>query len=131
MKVEVSSFVAKQVAVVFFGQLHALTQGLGVVAEDERGDVEAHELLQRGEPRLVAQGLQICALDAAYELEPLGVKIVVKARQLEGGAVDVRGVDPRAVKVLRGVQDGEALLLDYALQADGIFLAHHCDAAPF
>ena len=105
----------EEVAVVLLGELHELGHGLGVVAEYEGRDIKAHEALERGQARLVAQGLEICALNAANELQALRVKVVVKPGELQRRAVDVGGCYPRGVEILRGMQDGEVLLLEVIL----------------
>ena len=107
------------------GELYALRQRLGVVADDERAQVETHKLLERGASGLRSQGLEVGIFDPADELDPVRIKIVIEPGQLQRGPVDVRRIDADGIEVLSGVDDVEILLLNYAFQADGIFFAHH------
>ena len=125
MKVEVSSAVLMSVRSYFCAVSSTLGHRLYVVAEYDGADVEAHEALERLAALLGVQALEEGVLDAAYELEPLGVEIVVESGELQRGAVHVRGAHAHTVKVLCGVQYGQALFDCYGAQADGVFVVSH------
>ena len=115
----------KEVAVVLFGHLQALGKRIHAVADDETDDVVAHELLKAFAPLVGGQRLEIRALDAADDLHPLGVEVVVKPGELQPRAVDVGGADLARGVVLGRVQDGQPLLGSDLLQRDGIMRCAH------
>ena len=115
----------KEVAVVLFGHLQALGKRVHPVADDETDDVVAHELLKAFAPLVGRERLEIRALDAADDLQPLGVKVVVKPGELQPRSVDVGGADLARGVVLRRVQDGQPLLGGNLLQRDGIMWCAH------
>ena len=111
-------------AVVLLGHLHALGEGLHAVADHERGDVELHEALEGGKPLGVRKRVEVCALDAADDLDARGVEVVVKAGELHRRAVDVVGHDLLRLVVPGGVQDLQAVFLRDGPEQDGVFASH-------
>jgi len=115
----------KEVAVVLFGHLQTLGKRIHAVADDEADDVVAHELLKAFAPLVGRERLEIRALDAADDLHPLGVKVVVKPGELQPRPVNVGGADLARGVVIRRVQDGQPLLGGDLLQRDGIMRCAH------
>ena len=94
------------------------------MAYHQRRNVILHEALQRVKALLMRQRIQIRALHAAYYLQPVRVKVIVKPGELHGRTVDVRRGQRRLFIVRRGVQRVELMLLNYRLQLDCVFRAH-------
>ena len=69
-----------------------------------------HELRKAFAPLVGRERLEIRALDAADDLHPLGVEVVVKPGELQPRAVDVGGADLARGVVCGRVQDGQPLL---------------------
>ena len=95
------------------------------MADDKADDVVVHELRKAFAPLVGRERLEIRALNAADDLQPLGVKVVVKPGQLQARAVDVRRADLARGVVFRRVQDGQPLLGGDLLQRDGIMRCAH------
>ena len=83
----------KEVAVILFRHLQALRKRVHAVADDKADDVVAHERLKALAPLRGCERLEKRALDAADDLQPLGVKVVVKAGKLQPRPVDVGRAD--------------------------------------
>ncbi len=98
---------------VLLGHLQALGVGLGLVA-DHQGRDAGGEHAGKGLPPLVGgQAVQIGGLHHAHHLEPLGHEVVVKAGELEAGAVDVGGLDQHLVIGLGLVEDLQLEMLHH------------------
>ena len=80
----------KHIAVVLFRHLKALGKRRCAVAQNKRRNIVFHELLKALSALGLGLELEICALDPADYLQTLGVKVVVKARKLQCGTVDLR-----------------------------------------
>ena len=115
----------KEVAVILFRHLQALRKRVHAVADDEADDVVAHERLKALAPLRGCERLEKRALDAADDLQPLGVKVVVKAGKLQPRPVDIGRADRARVVIGGGVQDGQSLLGDDLLQRYGITRCAH------
>ena len=94
------------------------------MAEYDGAEVEAHEALERLAALFGVKALQIRALDSADKLQPLGVEVVVEARELQRRAVHVGGAHAHGLEVFGCVQYGEILFLSHLSQAHGILVVH-------
>ena len=115
----------KEVAVVLFRHFQALRKRVHAVADDKADDVIAHERLKPLAPLRGCERLEKRALDAADDLQALGVKIVVEAGKLQPRPVDIGRADRARVVIGGGVQDGQPLLGDDLLQRYGITRCAH------
>ena len=100
MKVEVSSFVHMSVR----SYLRAVSVSSGRVSMPwqryDGTEVEAHEAFERFAALFGVEALQIRTLDSADELQPLGVEVVIEARELQRRAVHICGAHAHGSKSL-------------------------------
>ena len=85
------------------------------MADDQGADIVLHELLKGLEPLLRTESIQIGALHPPYHLNPVGVKIVVKAGKLHCGPVNVGSFDESCLIVLGSVQGFELMFFHKSL----------------
>ena len=81
-----------------------------------------HEFLEAQPPLVLRHGLQESAFHPADALEPVGVKVVIKARQLQGGTVHVILCNLYFLKIFGGVNDFKAEFLYQAAKLHAKFL---------
>ena len=86
-----------------FGDLQQLRKDLHVACHDQRRDLAGEKLLKDLAPTLHRHGFQIGHLRPAQDLQAFGLKIVVKAHQLQRRTVHVQNGDLPGV-VIRSLQ---------------------------
>ena len=114
----------KNVAVILPRRLDAFGERRSAVAYDECGNVPFKKVVKAAPALVLGFKLQIGAFDPAHDLEPLGVEVVVKARKLQCGTVDVRRGEQPFLVVLRGVQRQKVVFLRQCFELYGILSCH-------
>ena len=104
--------------------LHQLREGGQATGEDQSGDGEFEERIKTFLTLLWTLVVQVGPLHLADDLDPVGGKVVEKAENLQGRAVDVIGAHKAVVIILAGIEHFQLKPLDHFGQFDGRLICH-------
>ena len=111
--------------IVLLRHFQALIRWLNVAGEDQGGDLVGKQLVEYFQLALVAQGRKIIRLNVADDLQAQPFKMIEKARQRQAGPRHFLDHDGNAVKIRRGVGDGELKFLHNLFQQDAVRIHGH------